>query len=91
MANSAIQNLEVDLEVPERDIAKLKVGQPCQIKADAFSDRAYTGRLDRIMPTANRAKSVVSVRVKVKLADGEVPGTFLKPEMGAVVNFLGGQ
>jgi hypothetical protein len=28
----------------------------------------------------------VNVRVRVKLKDGEVPGTFLKPEMGAVVS-----
>lgn len=86
LANLA--DIEADLEIPERDIGKLKVGQVCRIKADAFSDRIYEGRLDRIMPTANRAKSIVNVRVKVKLPAEEVPGTFLKPEMGAVVSFL---
>lgn len=83
-----LADLEVDLEIPERDISKLKLGQRCKIKADAFSDRIYAGNLDRIMPIANRAKSIVSVRVKVKLPEGEVPGTYLKPEMGAVVSFL---
>jgi HlyD family secretion protein len=83
-----LADLEADLEIPERDIAKLKVGQPCRVRADAFPDRIYQGRLDRIMPIANRAKSIVNVRVKVKLPDGEVPGTYLKPEMGAVVSFL---
>jgi multidrug resistance efflux pump len=83
-----LTDLEADLEIPERDIGKLVVGQPCRIKADAFPDRIYTGFLDRIMPIANRAKSIVNVRVKVKLPDGEVPGTYLKPEMGAVVSFL---
>ena len=58
------------------------------MRSKAFPDRVYEGRLDRIMPTANRADSTVNVRVKVKLADGEVPGTYLKPEMGAVVSFL---
>jgi hypothetical protein len=48
----------------------------------------YTGTLDRIMPEANRAKSIVPVRVKVKLPEGETPGTYLKPEMGAVVTFM---
>jgi len=86
MANLA--DLEVDLEIPEKDIAKLKVGQRCRIKADAYPDLTYNGRLDRIMPIANRAKSIVNVRVKVKLPAGEVPGTYLKPEMGAVVSFL---
>jgi multidrug resistance efflux pump len=83
-----LSDLEVDLEIPERDISKLKVGQPTRVKADAYPDRVYTGRLDRIMPIANRAKSIVNVRVKVTLPQGEVPGTFLKPEMGAVVSFL---
>lgn len=83
-----LSDLEADLEIPERDISKLVVGQRCRIKADAYPDRVYTGRLDRIMPIANRAKSIVNVRVKVKLPDGEAPGTYLKPEMGAVVSFL---
>lgn len=83
-----LADLEVDLEIPEREISKLRVGQPCRVRADAYSDRTYEGRLDRIMPIANRAKSIVNVRVKVKLPPGEVPGTYLKPEMGAVVSFL---
>ncbi len=83
-----LADLEADLEIPERDIAKLKVGQPCRVRADAYPGKTYSGRLDRIMPIANRAKSIVNVRVKVTLPEGEVPGTFLKPEMGAVVSFL---
>jgi multidrug resistance efflux pump len=83
-----LSDLEVDIEIPERDISKLKVGQVCRVRADAFPERSYEGRLDRIMPIANRAKSIVNVRVKVKLPEGEAPGTYLKPEMGAVVSFL---
>ncbi len=83
-----LSDLEVDLEIPEKDIAKLKKDQPCRIKVEAFPDRSYEGVLDRIMPIANRAKSIVNVRVKVKLPPGEEPGTFLKPEMGARVSFL---
>lgn len=86
MANLA--DLEADLEIPEREISKLKVGQPCRIRADAYPSRVYDGVLDRIMPIANRAKSIVNVRVKVRLPAGEEPGTYLKPEMGAVVSFL---
>jgi HlyD family secretion protein len=86
LANLA--DLEADLEIPERDISKLKVGQLCRVRADAFPERIYDARLDRIMPIANRAKSIVNVRVKITLPAGEVPGTYLKPEMGAVVSFL---
>jgi HlyD family secretion protein len=83
-----LADLEVDLEIPEREITKVRVGQRCRIKADAFSAKIYDGQLDRIMPIANRAKSIVIVRVKIKLPEGEIPGQYLKPEMGAVVSFL---
>ena len=84
-----LANLEVDLEIPEKDIGKLEVGQPCRIVPEAFPDLTYSGSLFRIMPIANRAKSVISVRVKVTLPKGEAQGQYLKPEMGAVVTFLG--
>jgi len=84
-----MSDLEVDLKVAERDIAKLTVGQNCRIRANAFANKVYAGKLDRIMPIANQGDSTVSVRVKVKLPEGEAPGTFLKPQMGAVVTFLG--
>jgi multidrug efflux pump subunit AcrA (membrane-fusion protein) len=85
-----LSDLEVDIEIPERDISKLKVGQACRVRADAFPERTYEGKLDRIMPIANRAKSIVNVRVKVMLPEDErkTPGMYLKPEMGAVVSFM---
>lgn len=81
-----LADLEADLKIAERDIAKVKLGQACTIRPDAYPDRIYTGTVSRIMPIANRADNTVNVRVRVKLFDGEVPGTYLKPEMGAVVS-----
>jgi len=85
---SDLSDLEADLEIAEKDIPKLKLGQPCKVKADAFPDKVYVGTLDRTMAEANQAKSVLPVRVKVKLPEGEIPGTYLKPGMGAVVTFM---
>lgn len=81
-----LADLEADLKIAERDIAKVKLGQGCTIRPDAYPDRIYTGTVSRIMPIANRADNTVNVRVRVKLFEGEVPGTYLKPEMGAVVS-----
>ena len=83
-----LANLEVDLEIPEKDIGKIKEGQKCRIVPDAFQERTYDGFLYRIMPIANRSKNIVSVRVKVILDSKEVQGQYLKPEMGANVTFL---
>jgi HlyD family secretion protein len=89
MANLA--DMEADLEISEREIGKLVVGQRCRVKCPVAPDLLYEGRLDRIRPTGNRAKNIVNVRVKVKLPEGEVPGSILKPEMRAEVAFLAEQ
>lgn len=82
-----LSDLEVDLTIQERDISKIRTGQKCKVRAEAFPDRTYEGYVSRLMPTADRAKGAVPVRVKIKVpADEE--GVYLKPEMGALVSFL---
>ncbi|HKA07411.1 MAG TPA: efflux RND transporter periplasmic adaptor subunit [Gemmataceae bacterium] len=82
-----LRRLEVDLEVNERDIAKVRLDQICRVRPDAFPDRIYEGYVERMMPVANRAKSVVPVRIKVVPRDDETQGQYLKPEMGVTVTF----
>lgn len=82
-----LSDLEVDLNIQERDISAIQVGQKCRIRAEAWPDRVYEGVVDRLMPIADRAKGAVPVRVKLSIpADEE--GVYLKPEMGAIVTFL---
>ena len=82
-----LADLEVELDITERDVSKVIKGMPCRIRAEAYSDRIYPGYVDRLMPIANRAKGAVPVRVKIKVPKEE-EGVYLKPEMGAVVAFL---
>jgi multidrug resistance efflux pump len=82
-----LRKLEVDLEVQERDIAKVRLDQKCKVVADAFPTREYEGYVERMMPIANRAKSVVPVRIKVVPRDDEKQGEYLRPEMGVTVTF----
>ena len=82
-----LSDMEVELTVQERDIARLFAGQPCRIRPDAFPERVYAGRVSRIMPIADRAKGAIPVRVKIEIPPEE-EGVYLKPEMGAVVAFL---
>jgi multidrug resistance efflux pump len=82
-----LSDLEVELFIQERDIARVFVGQHCKVRAEAYPDRTYDGVVSRLMPIADRAKGAVPVRVKLTVpADEE--GVYLKPEMGAVVTFL---
>jgi len=82
-----LSDLEVELNIPERDFAVIRVGQRCTVRADAYPDRVYSGVVSRPMPIADRAKAAIPVRVKVSVpADEE--GVYLKPEMNAKVVFL---
>jgi HlyD family secretion protein len=82
-----LSDLEVELDIQERDISLLSAGQKCRVRAEAWPDRVYDGVVDRLLPIANRSKGAVPVRVKVTIpADEE--GVYLKPEMGAIVTFL---
>lgn len=82
-----LSDMEVDLSVPERDIGKVFKGQKCKVRAEAFPTRAYDGYVSRLMPTADRAKGAVPVRVKIIIPAAE-EGQYLRPEMGAVVTFF---
>lgn len=83
-----LSQIEVDLEIQERDVAKVRVGMVCKVRPDAYSDRVYEGYVDRTMPIANRARGIIPVRVKVILPPDEKQGAYLKPEMGVSVTFI---
>ncbi|HWF83451.1 MAG TPA: efflux RND transporter periplasmic adaptor subunit [Vicinamibacterales bacterium] len=77
-----LSELEVQTEVSENTVAKLTAGMPAEVKLQAYQDQAYRGRLRQIFPSADRAKSIVEVRVTILNADAHV-----KPEMTASVTF----
>jgi hypothetical protein len=82
-----LSDLEVELNIQERDISTIFKGQQCRVNAEAYPDRTYDGYVSRLMPIADRAKGAIPVRVKLTVpADEE--GIYLKPEMGAIVTFL---
>lgn len=80
-----LSKMEVEIDVPERQITKVREKLDCLIAADADPDRPYRGYVDRIMPIADDSKNVIKVRVRVILPKGEVPGSFLKPKMSVTV------
>jgi multidrug resistance efflux pump len=83
-----LSDLEVELNIAERDVSKVSPGQKCKVRAaEAFPDRVYDGVVARLMPIADRAKGAIPVRVKVSIPREE-EGVYLKPEMGAIVTFL---
>jgi HlyD family secretion protein len=82
-----LTQMEVDLAIAERDIGKIFKDQVCIVRAEAFMDRTYNGKVSRIMPTGDRSKGSVPVRVKIEIPLEE-EGQYLRPEMGALVTFF---
>ncbi len=79
-------SLQVEADVSESNIQKITVGQDCEISLDAYSNIRYAGFVDKIVPTADRSKATVLVKVGFKEYDSRV-----LPEMSAKVLFLKGK
>jgi len=78
-----LKTLEVVADVNESSIGQLHEGQAAEVSVDAFPNQKWKGMLRQIIPTADRAKA--TVQVKVKIVD---PGDRLLPEMSSSVSFL---
>jgi len=76
-------SLQVEADVSESNIEHIKPDQPCEITLDAYPQVRYQGYVAKIVPTADRAKATVMVKVAFKSYDSRV-----LPEMGAKVLYL---
>ena len=75
--------LEVEADVSESNLAKVKLEQPCEIQLDALPDLRLRGLVQRIVPTVDRAKATVLVKIKFIDHNPQV-----LPEMSAKIAFL---
>lgn len=78
-----MSSLEVEADVSEANITRVVPGQGCEIRLDAYPDRRYLGYVTKIVPTADRAKATVLVKIKFRDYDERV-----LPEMGAKITFF---
>jgi len=78
-----MDSLLVAVDVSESNIAQVKTGQPCEIRLDAFPDARFPGRVHMILPTADRSKASITVKVAFLERDPRI-----LPEMSAKVAFL---
>jgi RND family efflux transporter MFP subunit len=83
VALADLDTLEVEADVAEANVAKLNANQPAEATVEAFPDRKYKSVLRQIIPTADRTKATVQVKVTILDKDKD-----LKPEMSAKVTFL---
>jgi HlyD family secretion protein len=78
-----LSSLEVEADVSEANITRVSPDQPCEIVLDAYPKARYQGRVSKLVPTADRAKATVAVKIRFNSYDEKV-----LPEMGAKISFL---
>jgi HlyD family secretion protein len=83
LAVADLQDLQVEIDVSETDLAKISLGQRCQVSPEAYPDKHYDGVVAEISPEANRQKGTLQIKVQIKQ-----PDRFLTPELSAKVDFL---
>ncbi len=78
-----MSSLEVEADVSESNLNRIKPNQPCEIQLDALPDQRFRGEIHMIVPTADRSKATVMVKVRFIDKDKRI-----LPEMSAKVAFL---
>jgi RND family efflux transporter MFP subunit len=78
-----MNSLEVEVDVSENFIGRVLPQQPVRIKLNAYPDWDIPGAVIATIPTADRAKATVKVRIAISLKDPRI-----LPDMGARVSFL---
>jgi RND family efflux transporter MFP subunit len=78
-----MDSLEVEVDVSENFINRVRAGQDLTVRLNAYPDWQIPARVVAIIPTADRAKATVRVRVALEERDARI-----LPEMGVRVAFL---
>jgi HlyD family secretion protein len=78
-----MDSLQVEADVSETNLEKVRSGQPCEVQLDALPGVRFPGIVHMIVPTADRSKATVLVKVRFLVKDSRI-----LPEMSAKVAFL---
>ena len=83
VAIADMNSLEAEVDVNESNVSQLQPNQPADITVQAIPDHTYKGVLRQVIPTADRTKATVTVKVTILDKD-----KYLRPEMSCNVTFL---
>ena len=78
-----LSTLEVEVDVNEAYIGRIAGGRPARITLDAYPDTSFRGEVRQVVPTADRQRATVQVKVSILDHDARI-----LPEMGAKVDVL---
>ncbi|HJU09500.1 MAG TPA: efflux RND transporter periplasmic adaptor subunit, partial [Candidatus Binataceae bacterium] len=80
------EDMRVEADISENDIAKVIMGMPATVVLDAYPDRSFDAHVVKIYPEADRQKGTLEVEVRIVKPDL----TIVRPEMSAKITFMAG-
>jgi HlyD family secretion protein len=78
------EDMRVEADISENDIAKVMMGMPATVVLDAYPERNFEARVAKLYPAADRQKGTLKVEVKILQPDLAI----VRPEMSAKVTFM---
>jgi len=78
-----MNSLQVEVDISESNLERIKMGQPCEIQLDALPGSRFRGVVHMIVPTVDRTKATIMVKVRFVDLDSRI-----LPEMSAKAAFL---
>lgn len=78
-----LKSCEMEVDVNESYVSRVITGQPAEVELDAYSGVRFPARVRQVVPTADRQKATVQVKVEFVRSDPRI-----LPEMGGKVYFL---
>jgi RND family efflux transporter MFP subunit len=78
-----MDSLQVEVDVSESNIRQITIDQPCEVQLDALPGQRFRGVIHMIVPTADRSKATITVKIRFLDKDSHI-----LPEMSAKVAFL---
>ena len=79
----ALDPIEVEFSVSERDSARVAVGQPVQVRVAPFPEESFQGEVTVIAPTLDPRTRTLRVKAQIANGDGRLrPGLFARADLG---------